>query len=49
MTAKSENDKSSANGGADEKLPLTQDLRSLIEKYADDLRKVIENLRKRLH
>ena len=49
MTSKDQDQKSAANGEAEEKLPPKQDLRGLIEEYAADLRKVIEKLRKRLH
>jgi hypothetical protein len=42
-------EKSPVEAEAGEKLPPTRDLVRLIEEYANDLRKVLENLPKHLH
>jgi hypothetical protein len=48
MTPKNDG-KSPVEGEAGEKLPPTRDFIRLIEEYANDLRKMFEKLRTRLH
>ena len=48
MTPKND-EKSPVEGEAGEKLTPTRDFVRLIEEYANDLRKVLEKLRKRHH
>ena len=42
-------DEKSAKGEADEKRPPEKDFLRLVEEYANDLRKILEKLRRRLH
>jgi hypothetical protein len=42
-------EKSPARGEADEERPPEKDLLHLVEEYVNDLRKIVEKIRRRLH